>query len=84
MWIFVRNYNILKENKVLTFFFGHISHKHHQKCYGFEAKREMMSNETGESVDLLFESRDQLIVISGILIQESPHSACRQWTVGQK
>ena len=71
---------------MLTFFLGLWSHisQAPQEMYGFEAKREMMSNETGESVDLLFESRDQLIVISGILIQESPHSARRQWTVGQK
>ena len=72
-----------RKRKVSTFFFGHISHKQHQKMSGFEGKREMMSNETGESVDLLFESRDQLIVISGILIRESPR-ARRQWSIGQK
>ena len=53
------------------------------KCVDSKAKREMMSNEPRESIDLLFESRDQLIVISGILIQESPR-ARRQWSVGQK
>ena len=57
------------------------------KCKDLKAKREMMSNETGESVDLLFESRDQLIVISGILIHPPPPPpppprARRQWSVG--